>query len=225
MRSVVNCRWAAIAVLMMFTSAFAQDDGADDLDFLLTPEQGQPPQSPSPDEPAAVPEAEEESGQASSPPSVAPAPEPGLDTAAGAAAEPAKRRPSSRLVEEIIVTAQKREENLQNVPITVQAFSAERLDAMGITTQEDLPLVTPGMTVTNTSGFSIVYIRGVGSDTFLMGDLHRRGLPTIRCVAGGPAVRARAHRSAQGAAGNAVRSWRQRRRGEHHHQAPIIDRI
>ncbi|MES0873307.1 TonB-dependent receptor [Sinimarinibacterium thermocellulolyticum] len=170
MRSMVNCRWALIAVLMTCASAFAQDD----LDFLLTPEQGQPSQTPSPDAPAAVPEAEAESAEASPPPPAAPVPEAGPDTAGGsvepAAAAPARRRPSSRLVEEIIVTAQKREENLQNVPITVQAFSAERLDAMGITTQEDLPLVTPGMTVTNTSGFSIVYIRGVGSDTFLMGD-------------------------------------------------------
>lgn len=180
MRSMDSFRWAAITVLMVSTSVFAQDDGAEDLDFLLTPGQQEPSPSTSQDEPADVPEARANVGDESvetSPPPPAPvlsAAEPGPDTTAGsvesAAAAPAARRPSSRLVEEIIVTAQKREENLQNVPITVQAFSAERLDAMGITTQEDLPLVTPGMTVTNTSGFSIVYIRGVGSDTFLMGD-------------------------------------------------------
>ena len=83
----------------------------------------------------------------------------------------APRAPAaSRFIEEVVITAQKREENLQTVPISVQAFSADRLDAVGISNVKDLPLLTPGLTVTETSGFSLVYIRGVGSDTFLMGD-------------------------------------------------------
>jgi iron complex outermembrane recepter protein len=87
------------------------------------------------------------------------------------ATEPARRRaPPSRMVEEIIVTAQKREEDLQNVGLSVQAMSGERLDAMGINNPNDLPLAVPGMTVTQISGFTMVYIRGVGSDNFLMGD-------------------------------------------------------
>ena len=77
---------------------------------------------------------------------------------------------SNRMIEEVMVVAQKREEKLQDIPISVQAFSENRLEAMGITSIADLQLVAPGMNYTETSGFGIIYIRGVGSDTFLMGD-------------------------------------------------------
>ncbi|WP_373088232.1 TonB-dependent receptor [Zhongshania sp.] len=77
---------------------------------------------------------------------------------------------SNRMIEEVMVVAQKREEKMQDIPISVQAFSENRLEAMGITSIADLQLVAPGMNYTETSGFGIIYIRGVGSDTFLMGD-------------------------------------------------------
>lgn len=73
----------------------------------------------------------------------------------------------NRLIEEIIVTAQKREENLQEVPISVSAFSAEKLDALGIQSAQDLGRITPGMTITGTGGYSVVFLRGVGTDAFL----------------------------------------------------------
>lgn len=73
----------------------------------------------------------------------------------------------SRLIEEIIVTAQKREENLQEVPISVQAFSADALDARGIEEPKALALATPGMTYNVISGYSIIYIRGIGTDAYI----------------------------------------------------------
>ena len=76
----------------------------------------------------------------------------------------------NRLIEEIVVTAQKREENLQDVPLSVQAFSAERLDAAGALNAQDLPRITPGMTVTAQVGYSTTFLRGVGSDAFLLAD-------------------------------------------------------
>jgi iron complex outermembrane recepter protein len=79
-------------------------------------------------------------------------------------------RPRSRLIEEIIVTAQKREESVQDVPISINAFSADLLDARGISDPNDLPRVTPGLTVGALAGFTITYLRGVGSDAFLMAD-------------------------------------------------------
>lgn len=81
---------------------------------------------------------------------------------------PAPRQ--SRLVEEIVVTAQKREENVEDVPIAIAAFSAQMLDARGITNPMDLPLATPGLTIGSQAGFTITYLRGVGSDAFLMAD-------------------------------------------------------
>src|SRR5690606_24695221 len=78
--------------------------------------------------------------------------------------------PRSRLVEEVVVTAQKREENLQDVPISVTALSADALDARGISDSRDLPLATPGLTITNAAGFALTYMRGIGTDAFFMTD-------------------------------------------------------
>lgn len=68
-----------------------------------------------------------------------------------------------------MVTAQKREENIQDVPIAITAFSASKLDALGINTIEDLPNITPGLTITNAAGFNVAYLRGIGTDAFLPG--------------------------------------------------------
>lgn len=76
----------------------------------------------------------------------------------------------SRMLEEVVVTAQKRAENNQDVPISVTAFSDETLDALGISDPQDLQRVTPGLTYNTAVGFSIIYMRGIGSDAFLMAD-------------------------------------------------------
>ncbi len=87
-----------------------------------------------------------------------------------AQATAAPRRGGSRLVEEIVVTAQKREENIQDVPITVQAFSGGMLDALGVQTTQDLQLVTPSLNFGEFVGYSIIFLRGVGTDAFLTAD-------------------------------------------------------
>ncbi|MGJ8671148.1 MAG: TonB-dependent receptor, partial [Oceanococcus sp.] len=76
-------------------------------------------------------------------------------------------RARSRIVEEVIVTAQKREEDAQDVPIMINAFSGEKLDAFGIESTADLQKITPGLTYTYTYGYSVIYMRGVGTDAFL----------------------------------------------------------
>ena len=69
-------------------------------------------------------------------------------------------------VTEIIVTAQKRTENLQDVPISVQAVGEEALDQLNIDTFDDyleqLPSVTAGG---SGPGQSTIYIRGLASTT------------------------------------------------------------
>ena len=47
-------------------------------------------------------------------------------------------------LEEIVVTAQKRSESLQDVPIAVTAFTGESMATLGITNASDLVDVTPG---------------------------------------------------------------------------------
>lgn len=68
-------------------------------------------------------------------------------------------------LEEIVVTAQKRETNLQDTPVSVTAMSGEMLKAIGVSTIEDFQIFTPGVTITNDS-MAIVNIRGIGTSAF-----------------------------------------------------------
>jgi iron complex outermembrane receptor protein len=70
-------------------------------------------------------------------------------------------------VGEIVVTAQKREENLQDVPIAISAFSAEQMDARGVTGIKDLGISTPSLQFTDFVGYTLIYLRGIGTDTFI----------------------------------------------------------
>lgn len=67
-------------------------------------------------------------------------------------------------VEDIIVTAQKREESIQDVPIAVSAFSAEMLDAMKIEGGSELMRAIPNVSFSK-SNFSMYNfsIRGIGT--------------------------------------------------------------
>ncbi|MBL4894723.1 MAG: TonB-dependent receptor [Emcibacter sp.] len=74
--------------------------------------------------------------------------------------------------EEIVVTARKREETLQNVPVSVTAFSGEGLEKRGITNLQGLNNFTPNLELSNgrpDGGGSAAqaYIRGVGQSDFL----------------------------------------------------------
>ena len=68
-------------------------------------------------------------------------------------------------IDDIIVTAQKREQNLQDVPIVVTTLSQEALDGAGVRDIKDLQILTPGMTVTSTQSeaSTTARIRGVGT--------------------------------------------------------------
>lgn len=85
-----------------------------------------------------------------------------------AAASGDKKRSNRRVaIEEIVVTAQKRVESSQDVPIMLNAFSGDELDARGITDPSDFQLVTPGLVYDSIASFPIIYIRGVGTDIFI----------------------------------------------------------
>lgn len=66
---------------------------------------------------------------------------------------------------EIVVTAQRRSEDIQRVPISVAAVGGETLEALSIGTTTGLQMATPGIVNTSTAGdgISAVYIRGVGT--------------------------------------------------------------
>lgn len=92
-----------------------------------------------------------------------------------AAGEPAASEPSDTTrkarppdpdsLEEIVVTAQKRKESLQDTPISISAFNAEKLEQRGIDGLDDLSGNVPGLTIepfpTNHTTLRF-FIRGIG---------------------------------------------------------------
>ncbi len=72
------------------------------------------------------------------------------------------------MLEEIVVTARKRDESLQHVPMAVTAFNAEQLEAAQIANITDLERMTPNITISDTGGLVAgavsVFVRGIGND-------------------------------------------------------------
>jgi outer membrane receptor protein involved in Fe transport len=76
---------------------------------------------------------------------------------------------------EIVVTAQKRRQNLSDVPISVTALTGEQLVEKGIDDVADLVKVTPGLSVQEGSrGVPVISIRGIGFSEEAIG-----GRPTV----------------------------------------------
>jgi iron complex outermembrane receptor protein len=75
-------------------------------------------------------------------------------------------------VEEIIVTATKREESIYDVPVSVSAFSEETIQRQGITDLTDIGKFVPNMTVTGFSAGHVssvnAFIRGIGLQDHLI---------------------------------------------------------
>lgn len=70
------------------------------------------------------------------------------------------------VLEEVVVTARKREESLQEVPVAVSAFNAQAMEALGITNMRDFEGLVPGLHLggggNGVKGDGNAYIRGVG---------------------------------------------------------------
>jgi iron complex outermembrane receptor protein len=74
------------------------------------------------------------------------------------------QRPARGSLEEIVVTATRREENLLEVPLSIAAYTQEALDQKGVRTIEDLARITPGLSIMQGfSGIRYISIRGVES--------------------------------------------------------------
>lgn len=90
------------------------------------------------------------------------------------AAEPEGQAPQAESygIEEIVVTAQKRAENVQDVPIAISAFSSEALQERAVGSIAQLSAIAPNVNLDAGTPFSgspavlSAYIRGIGSDDF-----------------------------------------------------------
>ena len=80
---------------------------------------------------------------------------------------------NSALMGDIVVTARKREERTQDVPIAISAFSGEALEARSVVDASALADFTPNLTFQNNAGFggganvAAIFIRGIGQADFL----------------------------------------------------------
>ena len=74
-------------------------------------------------------------------------------------------QPPSTTVDEIVVTAQKRTQNIQDVPISIIAIGGDALEAAKIERVADLKVLAPGLEVTRGTQIANqrIQIRGVGS--------------------------------------------------------------
>lgn len=70
---------------------------------------------------------------------------------------------AAAVLEEVLVTAQLREQSLQDVPVSVSAVSGEKLMEAGISRIEDLQAYVPNFTMSESGIGTDIYIRGIGS--------------------------------------------------------------
>jgi outer membrane receptor protein involved in Fe transport len=112
--------------------------------------------------------------QAASEPAQEAAPDPGAPQEAapepGAAQQAAgSSKPSREVHDEIVVTAAKREQSLQEVSIPVAVVSGDKLEINQIGSLEDLQFLVPNMTFGNDLNFAKPYIRGLGLNSSFHG--------------------------------------------------------
>jgi outer membrane receptor protein involved in Fe transport len=91
---------------------------------------------------------------------------PSMSSAAGAAAE---GDASSGALEEVVVTATRRSERLEDVPISVTAFTQEKLDAQGLHSIDDLTRLSPGVAFQRNGMSSSGNYNDEGSDINIRG--------------------------------------------------------
>jgi iron complex outermembrane receptor protein len=75
-------------------------------------------------------------------------------------------------MEEVVITAQKRDSSVSDTPIAITAISADQMRELGITTQQDVANFTPSMQYQEAAGGSEenrIYLRGIGRETNSLG--------------------------------------------------------
>lgn len=74
---------------------------------------------------------------------------------------------SSQVLEEVIVTAQKREESIQDVGISITALSGDAMEALGLDNMQEISQQIPGLQLqTFTPAFTIFNLRGISQNNF-----------------------------------------------------------
>lgn len=80
------------------------------------------------------------------------------------AQQPTPVRTQATALEEVVVTARKREESVQDIPATINVFSEDTLAQSGIVNSYDLQNLTPGLSIAPANRETSVAIRGVSNN-------------------------------------------------------------
>lgn len=97
-------------------------------------------------------------------------PGPSLSEVSGAARAAAASDRQPAQLEEIVVTAQRRSEKAQSVPVAISTFSAKMMTNLQITSSRDLANFVPGLNITRANVASVPFLRGVGNFTATPGN-------------------------------------------------------
>jgi len=155
---------ATTALVSLPTLSHAQTSDDDPLDFLSEPGPGVPQAEP---EANAPPPAEIESAEpaGAEPLELEGSAEAETETASDDAPPPTPAAPRSTgpRLDEIIVTAQKRAENVQDVPLSVTAIGGDALKENDLGSLESLSEFTPNLVITASPTFNYITLRGVGT--------------------------------------------------------------
>jgi len=93
----------------------------------------------------------------------------GIAATVSAAAVRAEEPETTSGLAEIVVSAQRRLESAQDVPISISAFRGEQLQALGVQDLPALAQVTPGLQFQAIGATNVPFLRGVGSTTTSVG--------------------------------------------------------
>ncbi|MBV8806312.1 MAG: TonB-dependent receptor [Sinobacteraceae bacterium] len=94
----------------------------------------------------------------------------GEEAVQSTAANPVPAAESGDSLEEIVVTAQRRSEPILSVPLAISAATGGQLHNSGITEVAGLQFTTPGFLPEAGTGFTQIYLRGIGNNIFLGAD-------------------------------------------------------
>lgn len=167
-RTARRARRAMVACIFVIASAAHAQDQADSGSTLdIDRPRGIAPQDSSEASNAAKPQAAdatvEQVGDQTSPSNVTELDVIPVTQAAVSPPEVDAPTPPGATLEEIVVTAQKREENLQSVPLSVTAISGDDIDGKNMGDMNEVANYVPNLDVFATPSFPSIYMRGLGS--------------------------------------------------------------
>ena len=146
-----------VATAIVLTTFWTPGTGADEPDALLDQERSRSAVGERTDPPRPAPEHPTRPSDPLGPE------ENSLAAGADDPVSPGPAPPRERVIEEIIVTAQKREQSLRDVPISMSVLDDEFLDQGNVTDYQDLSRFVPNFVVDNASSFPDLRVRGLGS--------------------------------------------------------------